>query len=242
MNPTKKAAIILALAFLGAAGWKLFAPHKTFLYSGVVEATEVELSSRLSAPIAALETDEGKTVRAGSTVAKLDCAEYLLALDLAKKDYERTMRLSRAGSASQENLDRAKYQNDNAALKASWCEIKAPVDASVLYKHKEAGELTVPGSKIFTLADLSTVWAYVYVPQEKASALKAGMPVKAFLPELGMREFPGTITVVNDKAEFTPKNVQTRQERTRLVFGVKISFQNPDRTLKPGMTVEAALP
>jgi len=66
--------------------------------------------------------------------------------------------------------------------------------------------------------------------------------VKALAPELGMREFKGVITVINDKAEFTPKNVQTRKERTRLVFGVKITFQNPDRILKPGMTLEVSLP
>jgi len=242
MNPKKKAIIILTALLLGAAAWNLFSPRKTFLYSGVVEATEMDIPSRLSAPIAELKTDEGRTVRAGDTLAKLDCSEYLLALELAKKDYERTIKLSKSGSASQENLDRAKYQRDNAELKASWCEVKAPSGAVVLYKHKELGEMTAPGSKIFTLADLGTVWAYVYVPQDKASALKIGAPVKAYLPELGMREFSGAVSVINDKAEFTPKNVQTREERTRLVFGVKITFPNPDGVLKPGMTLEAELP
>ena len=175
-------------------------------------------------------------------LARLDCSEYLLALDLAKRDYERTEKLSRSGSASQENLDRAGYQYENARLKASWCEIKAPLDATVLYKHVEAGELAAPGSKIFTLADTGTVWAYAYVPQKKASAQKVGTAVKAYIPELDRREVSGVITVINDKAEFTPKNVQTEKERTRLVFGVKITFPNPDGVLKPGMTLEAALP
>jgi HlyD family secretion protein len=68
------------------------------------------------------------------------------------------------------------------------------------------------------------------------------MPVNGYLPEAGDRAFPGRISVIYSEAEFTPKNVQTRSERTRLVFAVKVSFPNPDETLKPGMTVEVELP
>jgi len=237
-----KIASALALCAIAAIAAYALLREKPFLYSGVVEATEVALSSRLAAQVQKLNTDEGLAVRSGDTLARLDCSEYLLALDLAKRDYERTQKLLRSGSASQEALDRARYQHDNAALKASWCDIKAPLDGEVLYRHAEAGELAVPGSKIFTLADLSAVWAYVYVPQEKMSALNVGEKVAAVVPELGTRRFTGVISVINDKAEFTPKNVQTRKERTRLVFGVKITFQNQDMALKPGMTIETALP
>ncbi len=62
-----------------------------------------------------------------------------------------------------------------------------------------------------------------------------------FLPELNMRRFEGKISYVSDAAEFTPKNVQTREERTRLVFGIKITFSNPDELLKPGMSIEIKL-
>ena len=92
------------------------------------------------------------------------------------------------------------------------------------------------------MADLSEVWAYIYVPHDLLARLSAGMEVKGFLPEAGDREFPGRISVIHSEAEFTPKNVQTRKERTRLVFAVKVSFPNPGETLKPGMTVEVALP
>jgi HlyD family secretion protein len=64
------------------------------------------------------------------------------------------------------------------------------------------------------------------------------------LPELNNREFDGKIIKINDEAEFTPKNVQTRSERERLVFGVKVSFlgANDQEILKPGMTIEVKLP
>jgi HlyD family secretion protein len=70
------------------------------------------------------------------------------------------------------------------------------------------------------------------------------MKLKGYLPELGNREFDGTILKINDEAEFTPKNVQTQAERERLVFGVKVSFRdaNAEEILKPGMTIEVELP
>ncbi len=61
------------------------------------------------------------------------------------------------------------------------------------------------------------------------------------LPEMPGRFFPGRIAMIRKEAEFTPKNVQTRNERARLVYGVKILFPNPEETLKPGMTIEVKL-
>jgi HlyD family secretion protein len=68
------------------------------------------------------------------------------------------------------------------------------------------------------------------------------MQVKGLVPEDNNRAVAGSIEHINDAAEFTPKNVQTRKERTRLVFGVKVAFKNDDQYLKPGMTVEVTLP
>jgi len=92
------------------------------------------------------------------------------------------------------------------------------------------------------VADLSEVWVYIYVPHDTLAGLKPGMAVEGYLPEAGDREFPGRISVIYSEAEFTPKNVQTRKERTRLVFAVKVVFPNPDETLKPGMTIEVKPP
>ena len=72
--------------------------------------------------------------------------------------------------------------------------------------------------------------------------LRAGDWEAVFLPELGMKRFEGKSTHIRDEAEFTPKNVQTRDERARLVYAVKVSFPNTDRALKPGMTIEVRLP
>jgi HlyD family secretion protein len=82
------------------------------------------------------------------------------------------------------------------------------------------------------------------VPQPVIAYLKPGMRLKGYLPEMSSREFDGVIEKINDEAEFTPKNVQTRSERERLVFGIKVNFHesNAEEILKPGMTIEVELP
>jgi HlyD family secretion protein len=92
------------------------------------------------------------------------------------------------------------------------------------------------------VADLREVYAYIYVPQPVVARIKLGMRVTGMLPELKGRSFEGQVRHIRQDAEFTPKNVQTEEERARLVFGLKVYFKNPDLILKPGMTIEVQLP
>ncbi|MHB0996498.1 MAG: efflux RND transporter periplasmic adaptor subunit [Elusimicrobiales bacterium] len=213
-----------------------------FRYAGTVEATETDLSARISGVIERYGAREGEPVKKGQVIAALDCADLKLAAGIAEADFKRADELFKGGSVSRENYDRLKYRRDDSALKVDWCSVKSPVDGRLLYAYKEKGELVAPGAKLATVADLSEVWAYIYVPHDLLARLSTGMEVKGYLPEAGDRAFPGRISVIYSEAEFTPKNVQTRKERTRLVFAVKVSFPNPDETLKPGMTIEVALP
>ncbi len=213
-----------------------------FRYAGTVEATETDLSARISGVIERYGAREGEPVKKGQVIAALDCADLKLAAGIAEADFKRADELFKGGSVSRENYDRLKYRRDDSALKVDWCSVKSPVDGRLLYAYKEKGELVAPGAKLATVADLSEVWAYIYVPHDLLARLSTGMEVKGYLPEAGDRAFPGRISVIYSEAEFTPKNVQTRKERTRLVFAVKVSFPNPDETLKPGMTIEVELP
>lgn len=237
---------ILAAAAAAAAGlaallaWRLLSRGE-FLYAGTVEATEVDISARVHSVIAEFGAKEGRDVRAGELLLRLACEDAALAADIAEKDFRRARQLQ-GGPLSQEAYDRLKHKRDEAALKLGWCEVKAPQASTVLYTYHEPGELVSPGTKLLTLADLSEVWAMVYVPQPLLAKLSLDMPVEGLVPEMGDRRFAGRVSRINDEAEFTPKNVQTREERTRLVYGVKVSFPNPGRSLKPGMTIEVRLP
>jgi len=236
----KKKIILIIIAVAACAAY--FAHRNgNFLYSGTIEATEVDISSRISGIISAYEIKEGDFIARNAVLARLECDDIKLSADIAQKDYERAVQTQRSGSMSKEVFDRLKYRKDDTALKADWCTIKSPLDGKVLYKYHENGELINPGQKLATIADLSEVWAYIYVPHDAIAKLSLGMTVKGYLPELKNKEFPGKITLINEEAEFTPKNVQTRLERTRLVFGVKVTFPNKEGLLKPGMTLEVKL-
>lgn len=239
-----KKIIIPVLILAGAAAWYFIrsGPGADSRYSGTIEATEIDLSARVQGVIDSYGAKEGEPVKKGQDVAVLDCADLKLAAGIANEDFRRAGELYRGGSASKENYDRLKYRRDDSALKVEWCSIKSPVTGRLLYAYREKGELVAPGTKLATVADLSEVWARIYVPHDELVKLKAGMDVAGFLPEVNDQAFPGRISVIYPEAEFTPKNVQTRKERTRLVFAVKVSFPNPGEALKPGMTLEIKLP
>ncbi len=238
----KKIIPLVLIVAIGAAAFFKLKNGRDFRYAGTIEATETDLSARISGVIERYGAREGEEVKKGQVIAALDCADLKLAAGIAEADFKRAEELLKSGSVSRENYDRLKYRRDDSALKVDWCSVRSPVDGRLLYAYKEKGELVGPGTKLATVADLSEVWAYIYVPHDMLVKLKTGMEIKGYLPEAGDREFPGRVSVIYPEAEFTPKNVQTRKERTRLVFAVKVSFPNPDGALKPGMTLEVRLP
>jgi HlyD family secretion protein len=233
-------AVPVILLLLAYAAWSW---HKSadFRYAGTVEATEVSLSPRISSTISTVTVREGDAVRAGQPLVELGCEDLRLTAGIAERDFSRSERLNKEGATPFESYDRAKNKRDDAALKLSWCRVDSPIDGTVLARLKEPGEWAAPGVKLLTLADLGGVYAFVFVPQTELFRLKPGQEVEAFLPEAGGAPRKGRVAFVREQAEFTPKNVQTREERTRLVYGVKIALDNADRVLKPGMPVEVRL-
>lgn len=241
MKKRMKFLIPLAVLGLGALVYWRIQSNK-FAYAGTVEATEVDVASQVSSTIASLQADEGQSVTLGQPLVTLDGPDYKLTQSLANDDYERGLKLYQAGSMAVENFNHLKSQKDLADLHVQWCSVTSPLTATILTKYHEPGDWVGPGTKFFTLADLRQVWCYFYVPQPVLVKLSYGQKVKAALPELPGKTFEGVITHINDEAEFTPKNVQTEQERTNLVYAIKVTFDNPQDLLKPGMTLEADLP
>ncbi len=237
----KKIPVILILMAVAAfAAWKFSKRHE-FLYAGTVEATYVDISPQLTTPIATVEVREGYPVKKGDTLVTLSAEDERLAAEVAQRDYDRGLKLRQSGTMPEEQFDKLRFKRDDAALRDSWRTIVSPLDGTVVDRYKEPGEMVNPTMKLLTLADLKNVWAYIYVPQAVMSRLKLNDNVTVTVPELDMQKITGRISYIRPEAEFTPKNVQTREERTRLVFGVKVAFDNADSALKPGMTVEADL-
>jgi HlyD family secretion protein len=111
-----------------------------------------------------------------------------------------------------------------------------PIEGTVLSKYLMQNEMAVPGKAIYKIADLSSIILRSYISGTQLSQIKLGQQVKVFVdaPDNKYKEYDGTIAWVSDKAEFTPKTIQTKEERANLVYAIKIDVKN-DGYLKLGM-------
>lgn len=115
-------------------------------------------------------------------------------------------------------------------------DIVNPINGTVITKYAEAGEMTATGKALYKIADLSTMTLRAYVTGSQLPQIKLSQPVKVLIDNgaKDYKEYSGTITWIADKAEFTPKTIQTKEERANLVYAIKIKVKN-DGYLKIGM-------
>ena len=106
--------------------------------------------------------------------------------------------------------------------------ISSPIDGTILSKYAEPGELAAQGRALFKVADMENLFLRVYITADRLTSMKIGQPVSVFADEgvSGRRLYDGTVTWISDKSEFTPKTIQTRDERANLVYAVKIAVKN----------------
>lgn len=116
------------------------------------------------------------------------------------------------------------------------CVITSPVAGTVLAKYSEAGEFAALGRALFKVADIDNIRLRAYITADQLTTLKLGQQVRVFADQgsSGRKEYAGTLIWISDKAEFTPKTIQTRDERANLVYAVKIAVEN-DGLIKLGM-------
>jgi HlyD family secretion protein len=119
--------------------------------------------------------------------------------------------------------------------------IASPVDGVVVDVAARPGEVAAAGAALLTVADLSEVRLVVYLPETHVGQVRVGQPVRVTVDSFPGRAFEGRVIHVADRAEFTPRNVATQEERVNLVFAVEVSLPNPDGALKPGMPADAVL-
>ncbi|MDR1598097.1 MAG: efflux RND transporter periplasmic adaptor subunit [Holosporales bacterium] len=237
---------IVGIAFAAAAafvGWRyvpeiLKGLNEEFFYAGSIEATRVVIPSRLPSQIVKFDIKAGDRLREGDTIAELDDADLQILLRRVKSKYERAQTLYKASSFSKADMEALQADKDDVELKLRWCRIKSPISGVILAKYKERGEWVTQGTGLALIADVRHIKAFFYVEHDVVASLSVGATIGCFLPEVPGRTFKGTVSVISSEPEFTPKNVQTRSERTRLVYKIQVDFENEDEVLKPGMTIE----
>jgi HlyD family secretion protein len=102
--------------------------------------------------------------------------------------------------------------------------------------------MAAPGAPLFDLVDLDHLYLKVYIPEELIGKVRVGLPARIHTDTFPHRPVPATVAMISSQAEFTPKEVQTLNERTKLVYGVKLYLdKNPDHFITPGMPCDAVI-
>jgi len=235
--------------------------------SGVIEGDDVRISFRVVGQILELLTDEGEVIKIGDTVARLNtdelmkikneqaaalkAAEFQFVLD--KVDYERAEKLLKVGSISTQSRDTAKTKFDASRanveqLRASlelantrlgFAELASPLNGYVLVKSALPGEVVQVGAPVFTAVDLNNIWVTAYIAETDLGKAKLGQKANVETDTYRGKIYNGWVSFISDQAEFTPKYIQTNEERVKYVYRVKVRVDNSSLELKPGMPADA---
>jgi HlyD family secretion protein len=215
--------------------------EKGIRVSGNIEANEVRVAFRVGGKVKARYVDEGDKLSCGQLLARLDTdelgkiqAQAAAALqaqqavfDRAKEDYGRAENLLRSGAVSQQARDNARTQMDQAGavldnLRANleladtrlgFAELRSPINGYITVRSAEAGEVVQAGAPIFTAVDLNDIWLTAYVTETELGRVKLGQAVDVTVDSYPGRKYQGTVTFISSQSEFTPKQIQTPEER-----------------------------
>jgi HlyD family secretion protein len=195
-----------------------------------------------------LQANAGSRKQRDDAATRRDVArERLRSIESQIRAADEAVARLKAGARPQE-IDAARARVAAAAVQVAANQeavddtsLVSPITGVVTEKLVEAGEVIAARSPVVVITDLSAVWADVFVPEPTVPRIKLGQQATVFT-DAGGSGLTGTVTYISPKAEFTPRNVQTSEERSKLVYRIRVSVDNKDGVLKQGMPVEAVIP
>lgn len=247
--------IVIVLALAGWWGYTTWRTAQTesqggLVASGTVEAQESQVTSILSGRIVGVEAEEGSDVAKGATLFTLDDELLKLQVDQARAALtaaRAALKQAKDDDASDAEIAaaRARVVQARAAVRmartqASYAVIAAPASGVITGLSAHVGENASPGKALATIADLSQMHVSIFVPETQIGRVKIGQTAR--LAADGTTEaFSGKVTFIASEAEFTPNNIETKDQRTQLVYEVRVSIDDAKDFLKPGMPVDVVL-
>lgn len=213
-----------------------------------IEARELEAQKRQHA--ASLEAARQQITQAESSLRlaedsyRRNKALYDSSLITDQQFFQMETQLRSARSqweAARSQYHQARAGLELAEIRLADAEITAPTSGIVLEKNLELGELALAGSAICKIGDLSRPYLRIYLSEKEYGWVKLGQRAVVSVDSYPGQAFEGQVVNIAPRAEFTPKDIQTKEERTKLVFWVKILLSNPGGQLKPGMPADARI-
>jgi len=238
---------------------------RAFLKETTIRLDELKAGSRIQEiglAKANLQHAEAELDKAGKDYERAESLykkELIAAqdMDAAKKAYDvavsqrqqaaEGLSLVREGPRKEEiTAAESRVRQAEAALKTLSERLKdtvvySPVDGVVLRKNVENGETVATGVPVYTIGEIGRPWIKVYIKEDKLGLVRLGQKAEVSVDSFPGKKYQGHISYISSEAEFTPKNVQTLEERVKLVFGVKVSVTNINDELKPGMPADVKI-
>ncbi|KJS86419.1 MAG: secretion protein HlyD [Peptococcaceae bacterium BICA1-8] len=195
-----------------------FARQETLIEAGAITQVEYEKAQTT------LEITKNQVQAAESRFSLLQAGSRKEVINTAQVEVDRNKAILKATDAMLEDL-----------------KIYSPLDGVVLSKNYELGEYVTPGTSIATVVNLDDLWIRIYIPTDDLPQVTLGQKVSFTVSGLA-KSFEGVVEEIATKGEFTPKTIQTKKERTNVVFAVKIRINSEEGILKPGMPADVSFP
>jgi HlyD family secretion protein len=176
-------------------------------------------------------------------IAATDLARARARYESAKQAYDQAVEGTRKEQIAIHRADVGQAEQNLilARIELDYTVLRAPESGVILVRQAELGEVVAPGTPIVTLADLDHVWLRAYVNETDLGRVRWGQAVEVTTDTYPGKSYRGRISFISSSAEFTPKTVQTQQERVTLVYRIKVDLENPRHELKPGMPADAVI-
>ncbi|MFW6079410.1 MAG: HlyD family secretion protein, partial [Gemmatimonadota bacterium] len=200
------------------------------------------------------ERELGRTRRLyeGGAVSRQSWENAETAVRLARSEHERAtarLRLLESGPRAETVAAQAAAVRQASAAAAQIeaaldnTVLRAPFDGVVTVRHRDVGEIVAPGVPVVSLLDPGDRWVRIYVQGDRVGRIGLGRRASITDDAHAGRRYEGEVVHIADEAEFTPRNVQTREERVKLVYAVRVAITgDPDYDLKPGLPVDVRVP
>jgi len=199
--------------------------------------------AQFQAAQANLSAMQSRASLADSSLARL--RRLFAAGNLTRQEMDKTESDAKAANdaltAARTAVDAARAQADVAQARLNDCTVTAPVSGTVATVAFRIGETVLAGSVPVTIIDLNQIWLDVYLAERLLGRVRLGDSCRVRVDAYPNRDLHGAVSFIADKAEFTPKDIQTKEERINQVYRLKITLPNADRVLKPGMPADAYL-
>jgi membrane fusion protein YbhG len=240
-----------ARAQVSAAEAQLLELRRGFRKEEVAQGKAALDAARQRYDDAKRDLDRTTRLRAGGAVSQEAADKAQTALDLAKSalaQAEDQWRILSTGprrervEAAQAQVEQARAAVRALDAQVSNMTVRAPFDGVVTVRYREPGETVPAGSPVLSVLNRGDRWVRIYVPETRIASVRLGEPATITTDTDPAKRYGGTVSYIASEAEFTPKTVQTREERVKLVYAVKVRIDgDPSYDLKPGMPADVRL-